>query len=143
MVIEEDFNPNIGKEAIAQHERELEGALRQLASALTKDTQFSNISEFFHTFMHGFWEPFEEVCKVEGQRHAQLRQELVHLEHQIREALDPETYQQFCRYGDLIAQRNSDSLEDAFLVGFQCAIRFLLMGIIPAAQIVRQEEDAQ
>ena len=143
MVIAEEFNPNIGKKAVAQHEKELEEVLRQMAAALTRDTQFSSISEFFSAFMRGFWEPFPEICQVETQRHKQIREELVGLEQQIRAAIDPDTYQQFCRYGDLLSQRNSDSLEDAFLVGFQCAIRFLLLGIVPASKIIGQGEEAQ
>lgn len=142
MAAAKEFKPDIGKKAIVQHETELEDSLKQLAFALSNNIQFNSISEFFHAFICGFWDPFEEACAVEDRRNGRLHQELIELEQQLRDVLEPESYQQFCRYGDLIAQRNSVSLENAFLVGFQCAIRFLLLGIVPAAQIMQQEEGA-
>ena len=44
------------------------------------------------------------------------------------------------RYSDLLAERNSTALDYAFLVGYQCAFRFLMMGLFPATGAFLKEE---
>ena len=55
--------------------------------------------------------------------------------------LTPENLSLVEQYNDLLAQRNSEALDYAFLVGYQCAFRFLMMGLLPAAQTFLQKEE--
>lgn len=46
--------------------------------------------------------------------------------------LDREGQRQFDRYEDCLNCRMTSELDQAYLVGYQTAIRLLLMGILPA-----------
>jgi len=51
-----------------------------------------------------------------------------------------ETQDRFGQYSDLLAARHTSALEYAFLVGYQCAFRFLMMGLCPATMDFLKEK---
>ena len=68
--------------------------------------------------------PYEELRKED--------REILQLQEQIRQLLDSEGQRQFDRYEDWLNCRMTSELDQAYLVGYQTAIRLLLMGILPA-----------
>lgn len=131
-MVTDEFRPDVGKDLFVQHQAELERALQQAAAALGLDQTYPCSADFFQAFISGFWDPFEEICTTGNRQQEGITAELRTLEHQLCQELPPDKWETFNRYGDLLSERNSAALDYAFLVGYQCAFRFLLMGIRPA-----------
>ncbi len=137
----EEFRPDVGKKLFAEHQSDLLQALGQLADALGHDHANTGLSQFFSRFMRGFWDPYEEVCTVSSKQQVKTTEEIRALEELLKANLPPDLFSLFSRYGDLLASRNSNALDYAFLVGYQCAFRFLLMGLSPGAEVFQREEE--
>lgn len=140
-MVPDELRPDIGKKLFSQHQDELEQGLQQMAHALGIDTKFSNSADFFCNFMSGFWDPYEETCKEANQHQESLSKEIRALERQLREMIGPDIQPLFDRYSELLMARNSAALDYAFLVGYQCAFRFLMMGLFPATMTFLNEEE--
>lgn len=140
-MIKDEFRPDVGKKLFAQHQIELEQGLRQMASAIGYNQEFPHPAEFFQEFISGFWDPFQEACEVGNQQQKELTERIRSLESQLRQGMTPDTQDIFGQYSDLLAARNSTSLDYAFLVGYQCAFRFLMMGLSPSAMDFLKEEN--
>lgn len=140
-MIKDEFRPDVGKKLFTQHQAELKQGLRLIASALGRDKQFQDPEDFFHDFICGFWDPYEEVCVTGNQQQKAVTKEIRALEDQISHELAPDKWEIFGRYSDLLAERNSTALDYAFLVGYQCAFRFLMMGICPVSGTFLREPD--
>lgn len=140
-MIKDEFRPDVGKKLFAQHQTELEQGLRQMASAIGYNQELPHPAEFFQEFISGFWDPFQEACEVGNQQQKELTERIRSLESQLRQGMTPDTQDIFGQYSDLLAARNSTSLDYAFLVGYQCAFRFLMMGLSPSAMDFLKEED--
>lgn len=136
-----EFRPDIGKNQVIHHQADLERGLRQMAAALGANQKYSDLSDFFRDFIRGFWDPYEEVCEDSNRRQTDLTAQIRALEEQISKTNDPRFRSLMDRYGDLLARRNSEALDYAFLVGYQCAFRFLMMGLLPAVQIFPAKEE--
>ena len=55
--------------------------------------------------------------------------------------MTPDAQDMLGQYSDLLAARNSTGLDYAFLVGYQCAFRLLIMGLSPGTvNFLREEE---
>lgn len=139
-MVPDELRPNIGKKLFSQHQAELEQGLRQMAHALGIDAKFSSSADFFCNFMSGFWDPYEETCKEANQHQESLSKEIRALERQLRKMIGPDVQQLFDRYSELLMARNSAALDYAFLVGYQCAFRFLMMGLFPETRTFLNEE---
>lgn len=131
-MVTDEFRPDVGKKLFIQHQAELEHGLRQVASALGRDQEYQDPEDFFHDFISGFWDPYEEVCETGNRQQKAITAELRALAEQICHELSPDKRDLCERYNDLMAERNSTALDYAFLVGYQCAFRFLLLGVQPA-----------
>lgn len=140
-MVSDEFKPDVGKKQVIHHQADLERGLRQVAAALGPNQKYSDLSDFFQDFIHGFWDPYEEVCEDSNQRQKDLTAQIRALEEQLFKMLSPEHRSLMDQYSDLLAQRNSEALDYAFLVGYQCAFRFLMMGLLPAAQSFLQREE--
>ena len=139
-MVPDELRTDIGKKLFSQHQAELEQGLRQMAHALGIDTKFSSSADFFCNFMSGFWDPYEETCKEANQHQESLSKDIRALERQLREMIGPDTQPHFDRYSELLMARNSAALDYAFLVGYQCAFRFLMMGLFPETRTFLNEE---
>jgi len=141
LMVSDEFRPDVGKRLFAEHQTELVQALRQLASVLGQDQTHAGLSRFFSNFMRGFWDPYEEVCTVSNRQQGKTTAEILELEKLLKDKLPPDLFSLFSRYGDLLTSRNSAALDYAFLVGYQSAFRFLLMGLSPGATVFQGEEN--
>ena len=139
-MVPDERRPDIGKKFFSQHQAELEQGLRQMAHALGIDTKFSSSADFFCNFMSGFWDPYEETCKEANRHQESLSKEIRALECQLREMIGLDVQPYFDRYSELLMARNSAALDYAFLVGYQCAFRFLMMGLFPETRTFLNEE---
>lgn len=138
-MLENELKPDVGKKTFAQHLPELEQALRQMANALGADGR-TDISGFFWEFISGCWDPFEEVCEEIAQRQEGTTGEIRALGRTLRELTASEHRPLLEKYSGLLIDRNNTALDYAFLMGYQCAIRFILMGIIPASKFLKEQE---
>lgn len=141
-MVKDEFRPDVGKELFAQHQTELEQGLKQMASALGLNLKFPISAEFFQTFIDGFWDPFQEACAVDNQQQKETTAKIRSLERQLLQEMASETQDRFGQYSDLLAARHTSALEYAFLVGYQCAFRFLMMGLCPATMDFLKEKKA-
>ncbi len=139
-MVKDEFRPDVGKKIFLPHQSELEQGLRKVAHALGRDSEFNGSADFFRAFISGFWDPYEEVCKEGNYQQEEITAEIRALETQLFQALGPDGRSLLERYGDLLAERNSTVLDYAFLVGYQCAFRFLMMGLFPATGAFFREE---
>jgi len=141
MMATDEFRPDVGKTLFAEHQGNLLQALRQLADALGHDQANTNLAQFFSRFMRGFWDPYEEVCTASSKGQKKTTEKLRALEGLLKAKLSPDLFALVSQYGDLLASRNSAALDYAFLVGYQCAFRFLLMGLSPGTEVFQREEE--
>ena len=87
---------------------------------------------FFQELIDGGWDAYEEATAHESEELRKEDREILQLQEQIRQLLDSEGQRQFDRYEDCLNCRMTSELDQAYLVGYQTAIRLLLMGILPA-----------
>lgn len=87
---------------------------------------------FFQELIDGGWDAYEEATAHESEELRKEDREILQLQEQIRQMLDREGQRQFDRYEDCLNCRMTSELDQAYLVGYQTAIRLLLMGILPA-----------
>ena len=142
-MVSDELRPDIGKKLFSQRQAELEQGLQQMAHALGTDTKLSSSADFFRDFINGFWDPYEGTYKEVNQRQESLTKQIRALESQLREMIGPNTHPIFDRYSELLMARNSTALDYAFLVGYQCSVRFLMMGLFPATRTFLSEEDKE
>lgn len=140
-MVNDEFRPDVGKRIFTQHQAELERGLHQLASALGYDQELAPPAEFFQAFISGFWDPFQEACEAGNQQQKEITAKIRSLEKQLRQGMTPDAQDMFGQYGDLLAARNSTGLDYAFLVGYQCAFRLLIMGLSPGTVDFLREEN--
>ena len=140
-MVKDELRPDVGKSIFIQHQAELEQGLQQLAGALGYDQELTPPSEFFQAFISGFWDPFQEACEAGNQHQKEITAKIRSLEKQLRQGMTPDAQDTLGQYSDLLAARNSTGLDYAFLVGYQCAFRLLIMGLSPGTvNFLREEE---
>ena len=140
-MVKDEFRPDVGKMLFTQHQAKLEQGLQQLACALGCDQKLPHPAEFFQAFISGFWDPFQEACEAGNQQQKEITAKIRSLERQLLQEMPPEAQDRFGQYSDSLAARHSTALDYAFLVGYQCAFRFLMMGLSPGAMDFLREED--
>jgi len=141
MMATDEFRPDVGKNLFAEHQTDLLQALRQLAGALGHNQFHTDLSQFFSDFMRGFWDPYEEVCIESKRQQEKTTMEIRAMENLLKVELSPDLFSLFSQYSGLVAKRNNTVLDYAFLVGYQCAFRLLLMGLSPVAEVFQREEE--
>ena len=89
--------------------------------------------------MDGFWTPFEEACAPDTEYLWQANQTAIALEEELKQAIGPELYPLLDKFCDAVNNRGTGELEHAFLVGYQSAIRLMLMGVLPLNTLIQEE----
>lgn len=135
-MLDEEFRGDLGKEQYIKHQKELLQALRQLANALGKDKAYCNSEEFFRDFLNGCWGPFEEISDTGNRKQDKLNEEISAYRKLIESKISPEVNALLGSYIDLLGSRNGEALNYAFLVGYQCAFRFIMLGLSEPAAIL-------
>ena len=85
------------------------------------------------------WMPFEEACAPDTECLRQANQTVLALEKELKQSVDPAHYPLLDKFCDAVNNRNTGELEHAFLVGYQSAIRLMLMGILPLNTLLQEE----
>ena len=107
-------------------------AIRQLAQAVgNRPPEPEEIDSFFHDFMDGYWDAFAEATAHNTTKLKQADVQSQELQKQILQQLDPAHRELFGEYEALLYSRMTSELDQAYLTGYQTAIRFLLIGILP------------
>ena len=117
---------------LLKHQLALEQAILQLAQAVgNRPPEREEIAGFFQDLIDGGWDAYEEATAHESEELRKEDREILQIQGQIRKMLDGEKQVLFDRYEDLLNCRMTSELDQAYLTGYQTAIRFLLMGILP------------
>ena len=115
----------------------LELALRQLAQTVGGQApDQEEIVAFFHDFMDGYWDAFEEATSHDSDDLREIDRQILQLQKEISRALGPEHQDVLSQYECLANSRMTKELAHAFLIGYQTAIRLLLMGVLPFPALV-------
>ena len=115
----------------------LELALRQLAQTVGGQApDQEEIAAFFHDFMDGYWDAFEEATSHDSDDLREIDRQILQLQEEISRALGPEHQDVLSQYECLANSRMTKELDHAFLIGYQTAIRLLLMGVLPLPALV-------
>lgn len=116
-------------------------ALEQITQVLPAELErsASGVPAFFHNFMDGFWTPFEEACAPDTEYLRQANQTVLALEKELKQSVDPAHYPLLDKFCDAVNNRSTGELEHAFLVGYQSAIRLMLMGVLPLNTLIQEE----
>lgn len=125
----EGFRSDIGKGLYIKNQEMLILSLRQLANALGVDKAYCSSEDFFHDFMGGFWEPFDEVSDTGNRKQSKLNKKIKAYRELIESQISPEANELLGQYVDLLGTRNGETLNYAFLVGYQSAFRFIMLGL--------------
>ena len=129
------------KAVLQKHWTMLIQAVRQLAQAVgNRPPESEEVAAFFHDFMDGYWDVFEETTAHSKEELKQADRQSQMLQDQILQQLGSEHRELLDKYETLLYNRTSTELEMAFLVGSQTAIRFLLMGILPLQAFSRDSD---
>ena len=86
--------------------------------------------------MSGLWQPFEEVSDVGNRKQSKLNTEIQAYKKLLEAKLDEDGNELLGHYVDLLGARNGEALDYAFLVGYQCAFRFLMLGLSAPSTIL-------
>lgn len=125
---------------LMKHQLALERAIRQLAQAVgNRPPEREEIAGFFQDLIDGGWDAYEEATAHESEELRKEDREILQIQGQIRKMLDGEKQVLFDRYEDLLNCRMTSELDQAYLVGYQTAIRLLLMGILPADTLLTRD----
>ena len=135
-MVSEEFKADLGKAQFIEHQKELTQALQQLANALGKDKAYCYSEDFLNDFMSGLWQPFEEVSDVGNRKQSKLNTEIQAYKKLLEAKLHEDGNELLGRYVDLLGARNGEALDYAFLVGYQCAFRFLMLGLSAPSTIL-------
>ena len=118
--------------SLMKHQLGLEREIRRLAQAVgNRPPEREEIADFFQDLIDGGWDAYEEATAHESEELRKEDREILQIQGQIRKMLDGEKQVLFDRYEDLLNCRMTSELDQAYLTGYQTAIRFLLMGILP------------
>ena len=129
------------KAVLQKHWTMLIQAVRQLAQAVgNRPPESEEVAAFFHDFMDGYWAVFEETTAHSKEELKLADRQSQMLQDQILQQLGSEHRELLDKYETLLYNRTSTELELAFLVGYQTAIRFLLMGILPLQAFSRDSD---
>ena len=131
---------DLRRQLLSQLPPSLAWALEQIAQALPAELEHSvsGIPAFFHSFMDGFWTPFEEACAPDTEQLRQANQTVLALERELKQSLDQEQYPLLDKFCEAVNNRSTGELEHAFLVGYQSAIRLMLMGVLPLNTLIQE-----
>ena len=123
---------NAMRTVLANRRTMLELTLQQLAQTVGghAPTQ-EEVAAFFHDFMDGYWDAFEEATSHDSDDLKETDRQILQLQEQISQSLGQGQQDLLSQYECLANSRMTKELDHAFLVGYQTAIRLLLMGILP------------
>lgn len=113
----------------------------QLASQAAPLRGTAAVPTLFREIMDGDWSPFEEVCKVASPEYREKNQEAKALEQKLSALLGKEQREFLEQYEDAVLAREPSAREHAFLVGYQSAVRLILMGVTPLSTVLPKEEE--
>ena len=86
--------------------------------------------------MDGYWDAFEEATSHDSDDLREIDRQILQLQEEISRALGPEHQDVLSQYECLANSRMTKELDHAFLIGYQTAIRLLLMGVLPLPALV-------
>ena len=123
---------------VKKHQLSLEQAICRLAQAVgNQPLEREDISAFFQALISGEWDAYEEATAHESDEELRKQdREILQLQEKLRNLLSEDSQDLFVRYEAMLNSRMTSELDHAYLVGYQTAIRFLLMGILPTEAVL-------
>lgn len=128
------------RSVIKKYQKSLAQVIGQLAQAVGNyPPEQVDIACFFQELIDGDWDAYEEATAHNSEELRKQDREILQMQEQIRQTLNEENQGLFDRYEDLLNCRMTSELDQAYLVGYQTAIRLLLMGILPADTLLTRD----
>lgn len=128
------------RSVIKKYQKSLAQVIGQLAQAVGNyPPEQVDIACFFQELIDGDWDAYEEATAHNSEELRKQDREILQMQEQIRQTLNEENQVLFDRYEDLLNCRMTSELDQAYLVGYQTAIRLLLMGILPADTLLTRD----
>lgn len=128
------------RSVIKKYQKSLAQVIGQLAQAVGNyPPEQVDIACFFQELIDGDWDAYEEATAHNSEELRKQDREILQMQEQIRQTLNEENQVLFDRYEDLLNCRMTLELDQAYLVGYQTAIRLLLMGILPADTLLTRD----
>lgn len=87
--------------------------------------------EFFRDLMSGDWDVYQELSTPKSAQYHEKLDETLTLAKQLRDSLGAEHHNLLDQYQTALLAEETDALEHAFLIGYQTAVKLILMGITP------------
>lgn len=147
MMSYEFYQTRMGDRFFNQQLPELIRVLGRLADALAGGTG-SGVSleatcppEFFRALMNGDWDIYQELSTPKSARYREKQEETLELAKQLRGILGAEHYSLLDRYQAALLAEEMEELEHAFLVGYQTAVKLILMGVTPPDTLLPPKEE--
>ena len=126
---------------------ELTRALGRLADTLASVTgprtslESTCTPEFFRAIMDGEWDVFQELSTPAGSQYREKHEKVLALEEQLRAMLGEQDRPLLEQYQEALMAEEPEELEHAFLVGYQTAMKLILMGVTPITTIAQQRKE--
>lgn len=128
------------RSVIKKYQKSLAQVIGQLAQAVGNyPPEQVDIACFFQELIDGDWDAYEEATAHNSEELRKQDREILQVQEQIRQTLNEENQVLFDRYEDLLNCRMTSELDQAYLVGYQTAIRLLLMGILPTDTLLTRD----
>lgn len=128
------------RSVVKKYQKSLAQAIGQLAQAVgNHPLEQVEIACFFQALIDGDWDAYEEATVHNSEELRKQDREILQVQEQIRQILNGENQVLFDQYEDLLNCRMTSELDQAYLVGYQTAIRLLLMGILPANTLLTRD----
>lgn len=143
----EFYQTRMGDRFFNQQLPELIRVLGHLADALTGGTAPGNSlgavcpPEFFRALMDGEWDVFQELSTPVSAQYRQKQKQTRELRRQLQDVLSPEQCALLDQYQAALLAEEPEELEHAFLVGYQTAVKLVLMGVTPKDTLLPRKEE--
>ena len=127
---------------VEKHHQALEQAISHLAQAVgNHPPERDEIAGFFQKLIDGDWDAYAEATAREDEDMKKRDRDILQLQEKICQTMDGGGKALFDQYEELLNCRMTSELEQAYLVGYQTAIRLLLMGILPPTIFSRNSQN--
>ena len=143
MMSSEFHQTRMGDRFFNQQLSELTRVLGRLADALTGGNSLGDVCppEFFRALMDGDWDVYQELSTPTSSKYRQKHQETRELRRQLQDVLSLEQCALLDQYQAALLAEEPEELEHAFLVGYQTAVKLILMGMTPTDTLLPQKEE--
>lgn len=99
--------------------------------------------EFFRALMDGDWDVFQELSTPTSTQYREKHMKTRELEERLRAILGEQDRPLVEQYQAALMAEEPEELEHAFLVGYQTAVKLILMGTTPINTLLQRRKEPE